>query len=101
MAVDIKVVKPPTAYFKDGIIGGKITLDAAFYVKGELAIVLTFVDMAISNKITLKDFVLYNEIQDISFADIEQRESKIGEQDTFSMVSMLNMGAGIAVPIIN
>jgi len=101
MSVDVKVVKAPTAYFKDRLIGGKVTIDAAFYVKGELAIVLTFVDVAISNNITLRDFVLYNEIQDISFGDIEQRESKIGEQDTISMLSLLNMGAGIAVPIIN
>jgi len=62
MSVDVKVVKAPTAYFKEGIIGGKITIDASFYVKGDLAIILRFVDVAIGNKITLKDFILYNEI---------------------------------------
>jgi len=48
MSVALKVTSPPAGYFKEGVIGGKVTMDAAFYVKDKLAIILTFVDVAIS-----------------------------------------------------
>jgi len=49
----------------------------------------------------ISNYTLFPDIETLKIGDIAARESAIGEVDTKSMKTFLNMGMKVLVPVIN
>lgn len=83
-------------------MGATIGLDLDFIVEGQGSVVkLTFADIETMLEVSLTNFTIYAQIDQASIGDVFASDSQIGDIDTRSMKTFLNLGLKLAIPLIN
>jgi hypothetical protein len=102
MGIYAKTTEFPQAIFNPGQLGANVSVDFNFEVIGNgTAVVLSFIDTIAMMQLTLTNFTLVPQLKSIKFNDIEASQSQIGDIDTASIKSFLNLAIRMGLPVVN
>ena len=102
MAIKISAHDFPRAIFTPADMGANLALDFSLIVEGQgNALVLSFGDVVAMLKLSLTDFRLYPLLESMKIGTLVATESQIGEVNTQSLKSILNLTFKALIPMAN